>query len=82
MEEVVLGWAGAPTPSTPGRSWAACCTRVVAADPAGEIATPLFLSPLTVKTPVNRILAKLGARDRAQLVVTAYEHGLVSSGAH
>jgi len=55
---------------------------VVAADPAGEIATPLFLSPLTVKTPVNRILAKLGARDRAQLVVTAYEHGLVSSGAH
>jgi len=55
---------------------------VVAADPAGEIATRLFLSPMTVKTPVNRLLAKLGARDRAQLVVTAYEHGLVSSGAH
>ncbi len=46
-----------------------------------EIATRLFLSPLTVKTHVNRILTKLGARDRAQLVVTAYEHGLITPGA-
>lgn len=47
-----------------------------------EIATRLFLSPLTVKTHVNRILTKLSARDRAQLVVTAYEHGLITPGTH
>ncbi|MFH8615859.1 response regulator [Streptomyces sp. NPDC017979] len=42
-----------------------------------EIAERLVVSPLTVKTHVNRAMAKLGARDRAQLVVTAYESGLV-----
>ncbi|MFF3927538.1 response regulator [Streptomyces hirsutus] len=42
-----------------------------------EIAARLEVSPLTVKTHVNRAMAKLGARDRAQLVVTAYESGLV-----
>ncbi|MFE1247938.1 response regulator [Streptomyces sp. NPDC058735] len=42
-----------------------------------EIAERLEVSPLTVKTHVNRAMAKLGARDRAQLVVTAYETGLV-----
>jgi DNA-binding NarL/FixJ family response regulator len=42
-----------------------------------EIATHLVLSPLTAKTHVSRILSKLGARDRAQLVVLAYEAGLV-----
>ncbi|MFB7373506.1 response regulator [Streptomyces sp. NPDC056222] len=42
-----------------------------------EIAERLEVSPLTVKTHVNRTMAKLGARDRAQLVVTAYESGLV-----
>ncbi|MFF6774851.1 response regulator [Streptomyces sp. NPDC012637] len=42
-----------------------------------EIADRLDVSPLTVKTHVNRTMAKLGARDRAQLVVTAYESGLV-----
>ncbi|MEU8530958.1 MULTISPECIES: response regulator transcription factor [Streptomyces] len=42
-----------------------------------EIADRLEVSPLTVKTHVNRAMAKLGARDRAQLVVTAYESGLV-----
>ena len=46
-----------------------------------EIATKLFLSPLTAKTHVSRILTKLGARDRAQLVVLAYESGLVTPGA-
>ncbi|SDC41726.1 response regulator transcription factor [Nocardioides lianchengensis] len=45
-----------------------------------EIAAHLVLSPLTAKTHVSRILTKLGARDRAQLVVTAYEAGLVSAG--
>ena len=42
-----------------------------------EIADRLAVSPLTVKTHVNRAMAKLGARDRAQLVVIAYESGLV-----
>ncbi|WP_394297030.1 response regulator transcription factor [Nocardiopsis valliformis] len=41
-----------------------------------EIADRLFLSPLTVKTHVNRAMTKLGSRDRAQLVVAAYKYGL------
>ncbi len=41
-----------------------------------EIARGLFLSPLTVKTHVNRAMMKLHARDRAQLVVIAYQSGL------
>jgi DNA-binding NarL/FixJ family response regulator len=46
-----------------------------------EIAERLVLSPLTAKTHVARLFAKLGARDRAQLVVTAYETGVVVPGA-
>ncbi|KNB52758.1 response regulator [Streptomyces caatingaensis] len=42
-----------------------------------EIGERLAVSPLTVKTHVNRAMAKLGARDRAQLVMLAYESGLV-----
>ncbi|SFF02336.1 regulatory protein, luxR family [Actinacidiphila alni] len=45
-----------------------------------EIATALDLSPLTVKTHISRIMRKLGARDRAQLVITGYESGLVTFG--
>ncbi|MGH3255123.1 MAG: response regulator [Streptosporangiaceae bacterium] len=45
-----------------------------------EIAGRLFLSPLTAKTHVSRIMTKLNARDRAQLVVMAYETGLVTPG--
>ncbi|TQL46752.1 LuxR family two component transcriptional regulator [Homoserinimonas aerilata] len=45
-----------------------------------EIGARLFLSPLTAKTHVSRIMSKLAARDRVQLVVTAYETGLVSPG--
>jgi DNA-binding NarL/FixJ family response regulator len=45
-----------------------------------EIAGALFMSPLTAKTHVSRAMVKLGARDRAQLVVTAYETGLVRPG--
>ncbi|GAA5105502.1 response regulator transcription factor [Alloalcanivorax gelatiniphagus] len=45
-----------------------------------EIAAELVLSPLTAKTHVSRVMAKLGARDRAQLVVHAYETGLVTAG--
>ena len=42
-----------------------------------EIGRALFLSPLTAKTHVSRIMSKLAARDRVQLVVIAYETGLV-----
>ncbi|MGW0531909.1 response regulator transcription factor [Streptomyces sp. NPDC003032] len=45
-----------------------------------EIAETLSLSPLTSKTHVSRIMGKLGARDRAQLVIVAYETGLVAPG--
>lgn len=45
-----------------------------------EIAKALFLSPLTAKTHVSRIMAKLHARDRVHLVVVAYETGLVAPG--
>ncbi|MFI1016922.1 response regulator [Streptomyces sp. NPDC020965] len=46
----------------------------------GEIARRLVVSPLTAKTHVSRTMVKLGARDRAQLVVLAYESGLVRPG--
>ncbi|MDY7541017.1 response regulator transcription factor [Cryobacterium breve] len=45
-----------------------------------EIGVRLFLSPLTAKTHVSRIMSKLAARDRVQLVIVAYETGLVSDG--
>jgi DNA-binding NarL/FixJ family response regulator len=45
-----------------------------------EIAERLYMSPATAKTHVSRAMIKLGARDRAQLVVFAYESGLVRPG--
>ncbi len=45
-----------------------------------EIGATLYISPTTAKTHVSHIMLKLGARDRAQLVVTAYESGLVTPG--
>ncbi|WP_308195761.1 response regulator transcription factor [Dactylosporangium sp. AC04546] len=58
--------------------------EVTAAVAAGlsnqEIAERLFMSPLTAKTHVSRIMTKLGLRDRAQIVVVAYETGLVRPG--
>src|SRR6266487_1328375 len=45
-----------------------------------EIAGRLVVSPATAKTHVSRILTKLGMRDRAQLVIAAYESGLITPG--
>jgi len=45
-----------------------------------DIAARLFLSPLTAKTHVSRIMTKLDAHDRAQLVIAAYETGLITPG--
>jgi DNA-binding NarL/FixJ family response regulator len=45
-----------------------------------EIGERLYMSPATARTHVSRILTKLGARDRTQLVVMAYESGLVRPG--
>jgi DNA-binding NarL/FixJ family response regulator len=51
--------------------------RLIAAGRSNqEIADELYLSPLTAKTHVGRILAKMGARDRVHLVIAAYEAGL------
>ncbi|MFC8537462.1 response regulator [Streptomyces sp. NPDC057249] len=53
-------------------------TRLIATGLSnGQIAAQLFISPLTAKTHVTRAIAKLGVRDRAQLVILAYETGLV-----
>ncbi|MFV0375613.1 response regulator [Microbacterium sp.] len=43
-----------------------------------DIARTLFISPHTAKTHVKRIMAKIGAHDRAQCVIFAYEHGLIT----
>jgi DNA-binding NarL/FixJ family response regulator len=84
------GQAGAQAPAARGPQppgVAALTSRereVVALVAAGlsndEIATKLVVSPLTAKTHVSRAITKLGARDRAQLVVFAYEHGLAQPG--
>ncbi|SHL83936.1 regulatory protein, luxR family [Streptomyces yunnanensis] len=52
-------------------------TLVAAGLSNDEIAERLFVAPLTAKTHANRAMTKLGARDRAQLVVIAYQTGLV-----
>ncbi len=51
--------------------------RVASGASNDEIAADLVISPLTVKTHVNRAMVKVGAHDRAQLVVLAYESGLL-----
>lgn len=78
------GTAG-PPPATPGIRDLTDREREVmtmAADGKSndEIARELHLSVLTVRTHVQRAMSKLGARDRAQLVVLAYKNGLVQPG--
>ncbi|MGH3731733.1 MAG: response regulator [Micromonosporaceae bacterium] len=55
-------------------------TQVATGRSNDEIAEVLFISPATVRTYVSRLLTKLDARDRSQLVVFAYEAGLVTPG--
>jgi DNA-binding NarL/FixJ family response regulator len=80
--------AGAPRQAAQPPSIAALTERereVVALVAAGlsndEIAARLVVSPLTAKTHVSRAMTKLGARDRAQLVVIAYQSGLADPNA-
>ncbi|MEV3965087.1 response regulator transcription factor [Nocardia sp. NPDC050193] len=56
--------------------------RVGMGESNSEIGASLHLSPATARTYVSRLLAALGARDRAQLVVLAYESGLLTPGRH
>jgi DNA-binding NarL/FixJ family response regulator len=80
--------ASLPSPAPPTLAGLAALTsrerEVVTLVAAGlsndEIAAKLVVSPLTAKTHVSRAMIKLGARDRAQLVVFAYEHGLATPG--
>jgi DNA-binding NarL/FixJ family response regulator len=74
----------APAPSTALAGLTERETEVLALVGEGlsndEIAQRLVVSPATAKTHVSRAMTKLGARDRAQLVVLAYESGLVRPG--
>jgi DNA-binding NarL/FixJ family response regulator len=81
------GQRSGPNPPRPGRDLSRITERereVLSLVAEGlsndEIATRLYLSPLTTKTHVSHIMTKLDARDRAQLVVIAYESGLVVPG--
>jgi DNA-binding NarL/FixJ family response regulator len=81
-------FATTPEPTRPGRRLPANVTErereVLVAVSQGltnqEIATALHMSVATTKTHVSRLLAKIGAHERAQLVIAAYETGLVSPG--
>jgi DNA-binding NarL/FixJ family response regulator len=88
IEAYVNGQQAPPPSSPPGAAPPSVLTareveilRLIAAGwTNNEIAGHLFISPLTCKSHVSRILTKLDARDRIQLVVIAYENGLVIPG--
>ncbi|MFI6427662.1 response regulator [Promicromonospora sp. NPDC050880] len=85
---LIADYAARPTrPSAPDATLGALTDReldvmrlVAGGRSNAEIATELFLAEQTVKTHVSRILSKLGLRDRTQMVVCAYESGLVRAG--
>jgi DNA-binding NarL/FixJ family response regulator len=85
---VVEAFTARPVPATPDRTRLALLTErereVVALVGSGlsneEIAAVLVISPATARTHVSRAMSKVEARDRAQLVVFAYETGLVAPG--
>jgi DNA-binding NarL/FixJ family response regulator len=86
-QALLAEFATTATPSIPGGMLDALTTReremmTLAAHGLSndQIAERLFLSPLTVKTHINRAMMKLAVRDRAQLVVLAYQTGLVHPG--
>jgi len=86
-QALLAEFATTATPSIPGGMLDALTTReremmTLAAHGLSndQIAERLFLSPLTVKTHINRAMMKLAVRDRAQLVVLAYQTGLVRPG--
>jgi DNA-binding NarL/FixJ family response regulator len=72
--------ASSPLPATLTAREVQILRLIAAGWTNNEIAGHLFISPLTCKSHVSRILAKLEARDRIQLVVLAYESGLVIPG--
>jgi DNA-binding NarL/FixJ family response regulator len=72
--------AGFPLPSSLTAREIEILRLIAAGRTNTEIADHLFISPLTCKSHVSRILMKLDARDRTQLVVLAYESGLVVPG--
>jgi DNA-binding NarL/FixJ family response regulator len=85
MEEFVSRVAAAPLASPPGlNTLTERESEVLVAVARGltnaEIADTLFMAPATAKTHVSRLLTKLQARDRAQLVILAYEAGVVTPG--
>ncbi|WP_461105107.1 response regulator [Tessaracoccus terricola] len=55
-------------------------TRVGMGESNAEIGASLYISPATARTYVSRLLSKLSARDRSQLVIVSYESGLVTPG--
>ena len=85
---VIESFAAHPAPAAPPARLVAELTErereIVALAGTGlsndEIAERLVISPATARTHVSRAMVKLGARDRAQLVVFAYESGLVAPG--
>jgi DNA-binding NarL/FixJ family response regulator len=85
---LITEFVGRPEPVTTASTALATLTeremevllQVAAGRSNAEIAADLLMSPATAKTHVSRLLTKLDARDRAQLVVIAYEAGVVTPG--
>lgn len=86
IEEFSQRPAGTPAEENPGLALLTereheVLVAVARGNSNAEIAESLYMSVATAKTHVSRLLTKLGVRDRAQLVVVAYESGVVTPGA-